>query len=356
MIGLGVGIDYALFIVTRYREQLHDGPRRRARRSSIAIDTAGRAVAFAGHHRRHLAARHARSWASTFVAGLGIGAAVVVAVTMVASLTLLPALLGFAGTRVEVTRWRGLIAAGLVAVGLVGVGLERPAARCVGAPAGRRRAGRRLRRRPAARARCRAAPPSRCARPSPTAGAASSSTARGRRRSAAPSCCSCSPSRCSACASASPTRATTPRTPPPARPTTCWPRASGPGFNGPLLARRRAARRAPTPRRSSAVTDALAADPGRGLRHARRARTTRPSPTAVLVAGHPRRPRPQDEATTELVDRLRDDVLPPADRGHRSRRAASPAVAAVSVDFSDYLAGRLPLFFGVGARRCRSCC
>ena len=72
MIGLGVGIDYALFIVTRYREQLH-----------------------AGH-----------------------------AVTIVASVTLLPALLGFAGERVELTRWRGLIAAGFAALALVGAGLN----------------------------------------------------------------------------------------------------------------------------------------------------------------------------------------------------------------------------------------
>jgi RND superfamily putative drug exporter len=47
-----------------------------------------------------------------------------VVVTMAASLTLLPALLGFAGSRVEVTRWRGLVAAALVAVALVGVGLK----------------------------------------------------------------------------------------------------------------------------------------------------------------------------------------------------------------------------------------
>lgn len=55
----------------------------------------------------------------TFVSGLGIGAATVVTVTMLASLTLLPALLGFAGRRLEVTRVRGLLAAGLVSVGLV---------------------------------------------------------------------------------------------------------------------------------------------------------------------------------------------------------------------------------------------
>src|SRR3546814_3906920 len=47
MIGLGVGIDYALFIVTRYRENVHHG-NTPAEATSIAIDTAGRAVAFAG--------------------------------------------------------------------------------------------------------------------------------------------------------------------------------------------------------------------------------------------------------------------------------------------------------------------
>ncbi len=47
MIGLGVGIDYALLIATRYREQLRDG--HTVRESvTIAIDTAGRSVLFAG--------------------------------------------------------------------------------------------------------------------------------------------------------------------------------------------------------------------------------------------------------------------------------------------------------------------
>src|SRR5690606_31790782 len=58
-----------------------------------------------------------------FISGLGIGAAVTVAVTMIASITLLPALLALAGPRVEVTRWRGMIAAALVAISLVGLGL-----------------------------------------------------------------------------------------------------------------------------------------------------------------------------------------------------------------------------------------
>ena len=44
--------------------------------------------------------------------------------TILASITLLPALLGFVGDGSSVTRWRGLIAAGLVALALIGAGLE----------------------------------------------------------------------------------------------------------------------------------------------------------------------------------------------------------------------------------------
>ena len=122
MIGLGVGIDYALFIVTRFREQLHLG--HSVEQSVVmAIDTSGRAVTFAGLT-VVISLLGMLVMGVSFVSGLGIGAATVVMVTMVASLTLLPALLGFAGERIEVTRWRGLISAGLVAVGLIGLGLN----------------------------------------------------------------------------------------------------------------------------------------------------------------------------------------------------------------------------------------
>ena len=121
MIGLGVGIDYALLIVTRYREQLHAD--HTVRESvGIALDTAGRSVVFAGAT-VVISLLGMLLMGVTFVQGLAIGAASVVAVTVLASVTLLPALLGFAGERVEKTRWRGLIAAGLVAVALAGVGL-----------------------------------------------------------------------------------------------------------------------------------------------------------------------------------------------------------------------------------------
>ncbi len=122
MIGLGVGIDYALFIVTRYREQLAAG-HEVEEAVAIAIDTSGRAVTFAGIT-VVISLLGMLLMGLTFVSGLGIGAATVVTVTMLASLTLLPALLGFAGERLEVTRVRGLLAAGLVSLGLVGMGLS----------------------------------------------------------------------------------------------------------------------------------------------------------------------------------------------------------------------------------------
>ena len=121
MIGLGVGIDYALFIVTRYREELHQGAAP-ADAVRIANNTEGKAVLFAGLT-VVVSLLGMLLIGLPFISGLGVGSAVTVVVTMIASLTLLPALLGFAGDRVERTRWRGLIAAGCVAVALLGLGL-----------------------------------------------------------------------------------------------------------------------------------------------------------------------------------------------------------------------------------------
>ncbi len=124
MIGLGVGIDYALFIVTRYREGTRAGLSHEDA-TVVAMDTAGRAVSFAGVT-VVVSLLGMLLMGLAFVSGMGIAAATTVAITMVASLTLLPALLGFAQHRVEVTRWRGLLAAGGAAVALLGAGLGIP--------------------------------------------------------------------------------------------------------------------------------------------------------------------------------------------------------------------------------------
>jgi RND superfamily putative drug exporter len=121
MIGLGVGIDYALFIVTRYRAATHGGL---APREALlaAMGTAGRAVIFAGIT-VVISLLGMLFIGIRLVTGLGLGASVTVLVTMVSSVTLLPALLGLAQARVEVTRWRGLLAAGFTAVALFGAGI-----------------------------------------------------------------------------------------------------------------------------------------------------------------------------------------------------------------------------------------
>jgi RND superfamily putative drug exporter len=124
MIGLGVGIDYALFIVTRWREAVHEGESWEDA-TVTALTTAGRAVLFAGVT-VVISLLGMLLMGLSFVRGLSIGAAVVVVFTMIASVTLLPALLGFAQHRVEVTRYRGLIAAGGLSVALFGVGIKQP--------------------------------------------------------------------------------------------------------------------------------------------------------------------------------------------------------------------------------------
>lgn len=122
MIGLGVGIDYALFIVTRYQEHLKNGePVNKA--VAASLDTAGRAVLFAGVT-VVVSLLGMLLMGVTFITGLAIAAATTVLATMVASVTLLPALIGLAGQRIQITRLSGLIASLLVGIALVGVALD----------------------------------------------------------------------------------------------------------------------------------------------------------------------------------------------------------------------------------------
>jgi RND superfamily putative drug exporter len=91
MIGLGVGIDYALFIVTRFREGLH-ADLDVEESVTESVDTSGRAVLFAGIT-VIISLLGLYLMGLAFVRGLATGAAVGVATMVVASLTLLPALL-----------------------------------------------------------------------------------------------------------------------------------------------------------------------------------------------------------------------------------------------------------------------
>ena len=98
LIALGVGVDYALFIVTRHRANLKSGMSP-AEAAAQALNTAGRAVLFAGIT-VCLALIGLLVLRLDYLSGLGIAAAIAVLFTMAAAITLLPALLGFCGTRV----------------------------------------------------------------------------------------------------------------------------------------------------------------------------------------------------------------------------------------------------------------
>jgi putative drug exporter of the RND superfamily len=106
MIGLGVGIDYALFILTRFRNGLDEGLESQPA-AAKAIDTAGRAVLFAGLT-VIISLLGMLLLGVTFLYGVAIAAAIAVLMTMIASLTLLPALLTIAGRRVDRLRIPGL--------------------------------------------------------------------------------------------------------------------------------------------------------------------------------------------------------------------------------------------------------
>ncbi|HVM55040.1 MAG TPA: MMPL family transporter [Acidimicrobiales bacterium] len=99
MIGLGVGIDYALFILTRFRACLHGGVSSEDA-CATALTTSGRAVLFAGMT-VCISMMGLFVMGISFVQGMAVCAIVAVLLTMLASVTLLPALLGFAGPAVD---------------------------------------------------------------------------------------------------------------------------------------------------------------------------------------------------------------------------------------------------------------
>jgi putative drug exporter of the RND superfamily len=98
MIGLGVGIDYVLFLVTRYRDEL----RTRSPHDAVvrAMGTAGRAVLFAGIT-VVISMLGMFLMGLSFINGIALAGATPVAVIVAAALTLLPALLGFTGHNIN---------------------------------------------------------------------------------------------------------------------------------------------------------------------------------------------------------------------------------------------------------------
>ena len=340
MVGLGVGIDYSLFIVTRYRDGLAED-RDVQPAAYLAFDTAGRAVIFAGLT-VVVSLLGMLLMGLPFITGLAVAAALTVGATMIASVTLLPALISFVGRNIEVTRWLGIGAAGGVALALLGIGLGfRPL--LLGAPlavvvllAGfvapplRRVVGRRAR------------PPleqtwawrwSRVVQSHPWIALAVGSAL--------------------LIAMASPVRSlhmgfadegnfpdgTTTR-----RAYDLVAEGFGPGFNGPLIVTAE-----PGVFQDRAAIPPLmeAFDAAEGV-----VSVNGPLPSdfddpvnaaAYMWQLYPAT-SPQDPATADLVDRLRSDVIPAAVAGS-GLEVSVTGVVGLGVDFTDYLAGRTPVFF-----------
>jgi RND superfamily putative drug exporter len=340
MLGLGVGIDYALFIVTRYRESMHAGASVEES-AVVAMDTAGRAVAFAAST-VVISLLGMLLMNLSFITGMAVVCAVVVAITAIASLTLLPALLGFAGERVEVTRWRGLIAALLLAVGLVGVAISFQPLTIIGiALAGVVLVA------SLAFAPLRQEVPRRAPKPiKETVPYRWSRFIQHRPWLAAIGgtllllalAFPFLDQRLAFSDEGNYPEDTTTR-----RAYDLLAAGFGPGFNGPLLL----AAELPDgtdPAQLETITQALASDSG--VAFVTPAIPNDPeAPTAVLWRLFPTT-APQDEETTELVVRLRDDVVPEVTAGTDLDVAVSGGVAA-SVDFSEYVTDRLPMFIGV---------
>jgi trehalose monomycolate/heme transporter len=102
MLGLGLAIDYALFVVSRFREELHAG---RSVEDSVAktVATAGRTVAFSGITVA-VALSSLLLFPQNFLRSMGAGGIAAVLVAMVAALTVLPALLSVLGAKVDALR------------------------------------------------------------------------------------------------------------------------------------------------------------------------------------------------------------------------------------------------------------
>jgi RND superfamily putative drug exporter len=292
MIGLGVGIDYALFIVTRFRENYRENGGDIGAATEAAMNTAGRAVVFAGAT-VVIALLGMFALGVSILNGAAVAAAIGVVLVLAASLTLLPALLGFAGRRIG------------------NAGSRRAG------PAGDDRPGfwmrwvRRVQRRPAVTAIAATALMLVLAAPALGLRLASSDAGND-----------------------------------PASQTTrqaydLLAKGFGPGFNGPL----QVAVALPASHDSAVLqrlTGALRATPGIASVAAPR---LNPTATAAAVVAYPTT-SPQSAQTSTLVSRLRDTTIPPIEHSTGARIFIGGATAS-QVDFSHILASKLPLFIGV---------
>ncbi len=293
MIGLGVGIDYALFIVTRFRES-------HARQHDVtaaiveAMDTSGRAILLAGTT-VVIALLGMFVTGVSFMYGLSVASVIAVLLTMLGSLTLLPALLSRFGER-------------LVRPGRLRRRSTSPA-----------RPGRSMWRRWSQIVQSRPWPLAlttlvvMLAVAFPVFGLRLANSDAG---------------------NDSPSQSTR-------QAYDMLARGFGPGFNGPLLL----------------VAELHGLSGGSALAQVRQAVTGSPDVAAVtatrispsgriaVVEVYPRS-APQSSATTDLVSRLRSNILPPIEQ-RTGVRVLVGGFTAGSVDFANVLSGKLPLFISI---------
>ena len=293
MIGLGVGVDYALFIVTRFRENYGTNGGDVQQAVEDAINTSGRAVLFAGAT-VVIALLGMFALGVSLLNGAAVAAAIGVVLVLGASLTLLPALLSLVGRRIGETGGRRATS-------------NTEDAR----PGFWLRWVQRVQRRPAVTAIAATALMLTFAAPALGLRLASSDAGND-----------------------------------PAGQTTrqaydLIAKGFGPGTNGPLQVAV-ALPRAHDSAAVSQVTHALRDAPG--IASVAPARLNASGTTAAIVA-YPTA-SPQSLQTSDLVSHLRSSVIPPIERSTGSRVYVGGATAS-QVDFSHVLSSKLPLFIGV---------
>ena len=315
MIGLGVGVDYALFIVTRFRENYRTNGADVRQAVETALDTSGRAVLFAGAT-VVIALLGMFALGIDLLNGVAIAAAVGVLSVLAASLTLLPALLSMAGRRIGERGPRARRRLG---------NLARLMGRRASHPAARRRHRddvaaqprfwlgwvRHVQRHPALTATAATALMLALASPALSLRLGSSD------------------------AGNDPTSQTTRHA------YDLLAQGFGPGFNGPLqiaVALPRSGDHAAVHQ----ITHTLSATPG--IASVAPARTS-PNGTTAAIAAYPTT-SPQSAQTATLVTHLRSNVLPPIERSTGAQAYVGGATAT-QVDFNHVLSSKLPLFIAV---------
>ncbi len=292
LIGIGVGIDYSLLVLTRFRSAMHDG---KDRHDAVveAVTTAGRSVIIAGAT-VVIAVLGLALTGLPYMYGVALSASIAVLVVMLASVTLLPALLSFLGPRVDRLR-----------IPFLGRSLNKPEGNGESPAA---RWSHAVQRRPWTAAIAGTALLLALAAPAlgmrlgfPDAG----------------------------------------NDPPDTMTRQAYDlntEGFGPGTNGPLVIAAEMPGAGAQPD-MDALADRLRNEPGVAFVAPPRINA---SSDAAIVTVIPRG-SPQDEETSDLVNRLRDDVLPDQLAGTGITAEVGGVTAALE-DQSDYILGRMPLF------------